>query len=106
VLTNDPHPPSNVIQGVTVSHYSVIATMCVILPNVKIGSHCLIGAGSILSINAEDNMLYSGNPAKKICQTNKIRLKDGSRGVAYPWIRHFNSGYPDDVIKLWKNEES
>src|SRR6187402_2546655 len=34
VLTNDPHPPSETLMGVTVEEFAVIATMSVILPGV------------------------------------------------------------------------
>ncbi|QLE78815.1 N-acetyltransferase [Francisella sp. Scap27] len=102
VLTNDPHPPSNTLLGVTVDDFAVISTMSVILPGVKIAKGCLIGANSLLGIRTEEGMLYSGNPAKKICPASKIKLKDGSRKPAYPWINHFNRGYPLDIIESWR----
>lgn len=36
VLTNDPHPPSEVMAGVTIEDFAVIATMSVILPGVTV----------------------------------------------------------------------
>lgn len=102
VLTNDPHPPSEVMQGVEVEDFAVISTMSVILPGIKVSTGCLIGANSMLSIKTEPNMLYSGNPAKKVCLASKIRLKDGTRRPAYPWIKHFHRGYPQEVITEWE----
>lgn len=102
VLTNDPHPPSEVTQGVEVEDFAVISTMSVILPGIKVSKGCLIGANSLLSTKTEENMLYSGNPAKKVCLASKIRLKDGTRKSAYPWIKHFHRGYPKEVIKEWE----
>jgi len=102
VLTNDPHPPSEVLQGVTVEDFAVISTMSVILPNITIKTGCLIGANSMLGIKTEPYMLYSGNPAKKVCITSKIRLKDGTRKPAYPWKEHFHRGYPQEVIEEWE----
>jgi len=106
VLTNDPHPPSNIMQGVTVKDYAVIATMSVILPNVTIGEGALIGAHSSLKTNAEPHMVYVGSPAKKICPTSKIKLQDGTERPAYPWPSHFSRGYPDDVVKAWEAEHA
>ncbi len=103
VLTNDPHPPSNTLLGVTVEDYAVIATMSVILPNVTIARGTLITAHSSVTKSTEENMLYRGSPAKKVCPASKIRLQDGSRKPAYPWINHFQRGYPDEVIKFWKS---
>ncbi|MBK2267751.1 acyltransferase [Francisella philomiragia] len=106
VLTNDPHPPSEVMQGVEVGDFAVISTMSVILPGVKIATGCLIGANSMLSISTKPHMLYSGNPAKEVCEASKIRLKDGTRKPAYPWIKHFHRGYPIDIIKQWEKMNS
>lgn len=104
VLTNDPHPPSNVLKGVTVEDYAVIATMSVILPGVTVGSKCLIGAHSLVNKDTESSMLYAGTPAKKICATSKITLQDGTDAAAYPWTNHFHRGYPEDAIKTWVND--
>jgi len=102
VLTNDPHPPSNILKGVTVGDYAVIATMSVILPGVTIGHGALIAAHSSLKSDAEPDMLYVGSPAEKICKANKIRLQDGTRRPAYPWVTHFSRGYPEDILEMWR----
>ncbi len=104
VLTNDPHPPSNVMQGVTIENYAVIATMSVILPGVTIAKGCLIGASSTVGKSTIKDMIYSGNPAKKVGETARLRLKDGSRKPAYPWTNHFHRGYPDEIVKKWISE--
>ena len=104
VLTNDPHPPSNILKGVTVGDYAVIATMSVILPGVRIGEGTLIAAHSSLKEDAESGMLYMGSPAQKICSANKIKLQDGTRRPAYPWISHFSRGYPDDIVNTWSSK--
>jgi acyl-[acyl carrier protein]--UDP-N-acetylglucosamine O-acyltransferase len=101
VLTNDPHPPSNILKGVTVGDYAIIATMSVILPGVKIGEGALIAAHSSLKVDAEAGMLYMGSPAEKICSASKIRLQDGTRRPAYPWINHFSRGYPESIVNAW-----
>jgi len=104
VLTNDPHPPSDVMLGVTLDDYSVIATMSVILPGVTIQSDTLIGAGSIVGKDVAKGRVYAGNPAKDICSISKIKLQDGSDESAYPWRKHFHRGYPKDVIERWLEE--
>lgn len=102
VLTNDPHPPSNILKGVTIEDYAVIATMSVILPGVVVGKGAVIGAHSSLRSNAEPGMLYVGSPAEKKCITSKIKLQDGTRRPAYPWTGHFSRGYPHDVVSQWR----
>jgi len=103
VLTNDPHPPSEILLGVTVEDYAVIATMSVILPGAKVSEGCLIAAHSSVKGLTEPNMIYSGSPAKKMCSTSRIKLSDKS-GSAYPWRKHFHRGYPEAQVKQWMNE--
>lgn len=100
VLTNDPHPPSEILLGVTIEDYAVIATMSVVLPGAVVATGCLIGAHSSVKGFTDPDMVYAGSPAKKICPTSKIKLQDGS-GDAYPWRNHFHRGYPDEVIEKW-----
>ncbi|MCU8006058.1 MULTISPECIES: acyltransferase [Shewanella] len=106
VLTNDPHPPSEVLIGCEINDFAVIATMSVILPGVKIASDTLIGAGSIVGKNVDEGWVVAGNPAKPICPINKINLKDGSGRKAYPWRTHFHRGYPQHEVEKWLTELS
>jgi acetyltransferase-like isoleucine patch superfamily enzyme len=104
VLTNDPHPPSEVLIGCEINDFAVIATMSVVLPGVKIASDTLIGAGSIVGKDVPSGWVVAGNPAKPICEIQKIKLKDGSGRNAYPWRSHFHRGYPQQEVEKWLNE--
>ncbi|MCF6439049.1 N-acetyltransferase [Pseudoalteromonas luteoviolacea] len=106
VLTNDPHPPSEVQQGVTIGDYAVIATMSVILPGIQVEPDTLVGAGSIVGKDVPTGRVFVGNPAKDVCAIEKIKLKTADGGQAYPWRRHFHRGYPDNVVENWKFEFS
>jgi len=106
VLTNDPHPPSEVMMGVTVEDYVAIATMSVILPGVRIQQGALIGAHSSVSKDVNPDTVVAGVPAKYICNTNEIKMRDGSGVSAYPWRRHFHQGYLPDIVEKWKKEFS
>jgi UDP-3-O-[3-hydroxymyristoyl] glucosamine N-acyltransferase len=104
VLTNDPHPPSDVQKGVVVEDYVVISTMSVVLPGVVVRKDTLVGAHSLVSKNTNEGTLVAGSPAKEICLASKMRLQDGSRQSAYPWRKHFHRGYSVDVVNDWKAE--
>lgn len=104
VLTNDPHPPSNVLMGATIENYVAIATMSIILPGVTVREGALVGAHSSVSRDVDVNTVVAGSPAKFICETQKIKLKDGSNATAYPWRRHFHRGYPESVVLKWLQE--
>lgn len=43
-----------------------IGADCVIMPGVEIGAGCIIGAGSLVLHDTDDNSIYVGRPAKKI----------------------------------------
>ena len=101
VLTNDPHPPSELLVGVTVDEFAVIATMSVILPGVRVGAHSLIAAHSLVNKDVDEGMVVGGSPAKVLCNTEAIKLKEKPDENAYPWPRHFHKGYPDDIVSEW-----
>jgi UDP-3-O-[3-hydroxymyristoyl] glucosamine N-acyltransferase len=103
VFTNDPHPPSNTLQGASAADFSVIATMSVVLPGANIAKGVLLGAHSTIKGDTEADMVYAGSPAKLICPTNKIKLKNSVES-AYPWRRHFHRGYPEHIVNEWNKE--
>lgn len=104
VLTNDPHPPSEVRKGVTIEDFVAVSSMSVILPGITVGKETLIGASSLVSQNTNAGTLVAGNPGKEICDASKLWLQDGTRKQAYPWRRHFHRGYPVEVVNDWKAE--
>ena len=104
VLTNDPHPPSDIVLGVTLEKYVAVATMTIILPGVTVKEGALIGAHSSVSRDVEPDTVVAGSPAQYICDTSKIKLKDGSNKSAYPWRRHFHRGYLPETIAKWLSE--
>jgi len=101
VLTNDPHPPSEVLLGCEIGDYAAVATMSVVLPGVKVGRCSLVAAHSMVGKDVAPDTVVGGSPSKYICDTRKIRLKDGTDRPAYPWTTHFRRGYPAEVMAGW-----
>ena len=104
VLTNDPHPPSNVCLGVTIGDYSVIATMSTILPGINVSEGALVGAHSLVNRDVPIDTIVAGVPAKIIGPTSRIKLTDSPEVAAYPWRKHFHRGYPENITLEWKAE--
>lgn len=104
VLTNDPHPPSDVQLGATLKKYCAIATMSVILPGVTVGRGALVGASSCVTRDVQDHHIAAGNPAQDKGPTSNIKLRDGSGRSAYPWTSHFSRGYPEAVLQEWATD--
>ena len=105
VLTNDPHPPSEVLLGVTVENYAVIATMSTVLPGVNIGEGSLVGAHSLVTRNVEKETIVAGAPAKNMGSITRIKHTLDTESSPYPWRFNFTRGYPVEVIEAWKREE-
>jgi acetyltransferase-like isoleucine patch superfamily enzyme len=93
VLTNDPHPPSEILEGVTVEDFAVIATMVVVLPGVRIGRDALVGAMSMVRRDVEPESVVVGNPAKPVTTVREIKSRATGESV-YPWREHFERGMP------------
>ncbi len=103
ILTNDPHPPSDLIMGVNVSDFAVIATGSIVLPGIQIAKDSFVGAGSLVTTNTESGYIYSGNPARKRIRMDKIKRKDNSGQNVYPWRKYFSRGYPPEIVQQWKD---
>jgi acetyltransferase-like isoleucine patch superfamily enzyme len=87
VTTNDPTPPSEDLQGVSIDEYACICTGSIILPGKTIGKDSLVGAGSIVTRDVEQRTAVVGNPAKYICNIEEI--KDIRGNAHYPWRNYY-----------------
>lgn len=101
VLTNDPNPPSNDLQGVTVKRFAVVSTGAIVLPGITINEESLVGAGAIVTKDVERDAIVVGNPAKVVGKTQKIKNKITGEPV-YPWKYTFDRGMPWEGIGYTK----
>jgi acetyltransferase-like isoleucine patch superfamily enzyme len=67
-----------IVRPVEIGDYSFIGMFSVILPGTKIGHHCVIGAGSIVTKDIPDYCVVSGSPARI------IKMYDAEAGE---WVR-------------------
>ena len=93
IMTNDKTPPSNLQKGPFIEDYSQISAGSVILPGIRIGKNCLVGAGSVVTSNVNDYSLVSGNPARFVKDIREIKSWE-SDSLHYPWMYHFVRGMP------------
>ncbi|WP_108483551.1 N-acetyltransferase [Oceaniglobus ichthyenteri] len=103
VLTNDPHPPSEVMLGCIVKDFAVVATMSTILPGITVGSGALVGAMTLVREDVPADTIHVGVPGRNVGSTLKVKFKDSGEHV-YPWRRHFHRGYPAEAVKKWRDE--
>jgi len=93
IITNDPTPPSNTWAGVTVDDYTQICAGAILMPGIKIGKNCLVGAASVPAKDFDDFSLIMGNPGRRMGDVRDMKSdKDG--GSHYPWMYHFERGMP------------
>jgi len=103
VLTNDPHPPSDVSEGITIEDYAAVSANAVILPGIRLGRGSLVAAGAVVTAEVQAGRVVAGVPAKDIGDASEIELRS-TQGSAYPWRRHFHRGYPEEITRKWLGE--
>jgi acyl-[acyl carrier protein]--UDP-N-acetylglucosamine O-acyltransferase len=105
VLTNDPHPPSDVQQGVVIEDFAAVSATSVVLPGIRVGAGAVVGAASTVTRDVPPGHLVVGTPARDKGPADRVvNVEDGL--PAYPWRRHFHRGYPADVVAAWQDELS
>lgn len=72
------------IGRVTIGDNVFIGAGSVVLPGVKIGNNSIIGANSTVTHDVPDNMVYAGNPAKKIYSLDEYLAKERERMKSSP----------------------
>ena len=63
-LLNDKYPPSGHLAPVIIGDNEIVGGGSVILPTVKLGRKCVIGAGSVVTKNVPEGEVWWGNPAR------------------------------------------
>jgi acetyltransferase-like isoleucine patch superfamily enzyme len=102
VFSNGLYPPCNELEGSIVEDYAVIGILSCIMPGVSIGTRSLVGSHSLVKRDVLPDTVVGGVPAKKICMTKDLKMRDGSS--AYPWTAHFHRGFPEEIVKSWMKE--
>jgi acetyltransferase-like isoleucine patch superfamily enzyme len=78
IFTNDPYPMSTRMIGVHVESDAVICAGAVIKAGVKIGSHSIIGMGSVVTEDVPANAVVYGNPSRPQYSLSKYLEKKES----------------------------
>jgi acetyltransferase-like isoleucine patch superfamily enzyme len=65
---------------------SFLGNNVIVLPGVHIGSNTIIGAGSVVTKDVQDNTVWAGNPARFICSLDDYIHKIDMETLTYPWV--------------------
>ena len=60
---------------IVVGEGTFVGARSIIMPGVKIGSHCVVGAGSIVTKDVPDNTVVCGVPARAVCTLEEYAKK-------------------------------
>lgn len=105
VFTDDPHPICPRYKeckgGVYIGAFSRIGANSTILPGVKIGKNCLIGAGSVVTTDVPDNSVFVGNPARFVKKISELSCEPGFYERPYIWLEKENN-----TTGSYKNEKT
>ena len=100
ILTNDPIPPSDIRQGVTIEPFATICTRTTILPGKKIGFGSFVGANSLVNKNLNFESIGVGNPFKIRGKIDLIKIPNSNIN-AYPWAGRFEKDYPKNISEIY-----
>jgi acetyltransferase-like isoleucine patch superfamily enzyme len=106
VITDDPHPPSNVQLGVTLEPFCAVGAKSVLLPGVTVGRDSLVAAGSVVRDDVAEGSVVAGVPARRIAAVADVRSRDTGAPV-YPWRHTFERGMPWEHVgyEEWARRE-
>lgn len=100
-LTNDPIPPSGIIEGIKVGSGTTICTNSIILPGTSIGKGSFITAMSLAKGNIPGGVIVHGHKSLIIGSVRNIyHLPTKKR---HPWMSHFKSYYPIEAQERLNN---
>lgn len=107
IITDDPHPPSNISKGVTAKDYAQIGAGSLILSGITLGEQCLVAAQSLVTKDVEPYSLVAGNPARFMKDVRKIQSRLTGK-PHYPWMYSFERNMPwaDIGYDEWLKKQS
>lgn len=97
-IFRDKYPGLDIFGKISVGDNSFIGIGCLILPNTRIGSNCIIGAGSVVRGEIPDNSVVIGNPAKIIYKTSVMEklIKFNKNGL---YTKDIKKSEKETIIK-------
>lgn len=72
-LFEDTDPEMDLFGPIRVGDNVFFGLDCLVLPNSRIGSNCIIGAGTLVRGEIPDNSVVMGNPGRVVMKTSLVR---------------------------------
>jgi len=101
IMTNVLHPPcpafkkhapvrgKSCLHGPTVKRNAVVGAGAILMPDIVIGEHSLVGAGSVVTKDVPSESVAMGNPARITRKVEELECPVGvyKKGEVYSWRR-------------------
>lgn len=72
-LFEDKEPDMDLFGPIQVGDNVYFGIDCVVMPNTRIGSNCIIGAGAVVRGHVPDDSVVMGNPGRVVMKTSLVR---------------------------------
>ncbi|VVS91328.1 acyltransferase [Desulfoluna spongiiphila] len=73
------------VAPITIGDHVFLGNRTTILPGITLGSHVIVGAGSVVTRDIPDGEVWAGNPARHICTTQSYRDRLDEATGDLPW---------------------
>jgi UDP-3-O-[3-hydroxymyristoyl] glucosamine N-acyltransferase len=93
--TNDPLPPSELNDPVTIEDGAVVCVEVTMMPGTVIGKGAFVCSGATASGTIPPGAVITGHDCKVVNHVS--RLMHLPSGLRHPWMRHYRKGYPAGV---------
>ncbi|NOZ55943.1 MAG: hypothetical protein GXO73_04020 [Calditrichaeota bacterium] len=93
-VTNDPLPPSEIFEPVSIDHGAVVCVGATIMPGTHIGIGAFVCAGTIARGEIPTGAVVAGPDGSVVNHVK--RLVHLGTGLQHPWMNHFRRGFPED----------
>lgn len=90
------------IGKVKIGNRVFIGASSIIMPGVTIGDNAIVGAGSVVTHDVQNNTLVAGNPAKVICSLEDFIARHEKNLKIYPIV---SRDYVLDKMKMKGNQK-
>lgn len=98
LLFRDKQPDLEITKPIVIGDNVYIGTRATIMPGVKIGSNCIIGAGAVVTRDIPDNSVAVGVPAKVIKTAEDYFEKAKAESLH---LGHLQGKEKDDALKKY-----
>ena len=71
---------------ISIGDYAWLPHKIIILPGVRIGSHAVVGTGSVVSRDVPDYAVAVGNPARVVKERARIKYSYNPTSSNRPWL--------------------